>query len=235
MLHYRFVADAIEAPPEARNAILRAVAADEHLGRGHEREMRASLRTLQRWVARYEKDKLKGLMRPERSDKGKMSGLSDAALARIIALRKEEPSRSTPTLIDIVERSGEVAVGALRRSTLDRHLDKQSASRRMMRVLGQKRHVRLSLPCPLDFVVGDFHAGPYICTDAGDVRRTELEAFIDHHTSCQSAVVSCQFRSRGSRTRSALCPKPKTGRRTKLATGTESRAVEEALLLLADN
>jgi putative transposase len=50
----------------------------------------------------------------------------------------------------------------------------------MLHVLGTKRHVRLSFPHPLDFVVGDFHAGPYIRDDAGVIRRTELGAWIDH-------------------------------------------------------
>jgi hypothetical protein len=63
---------------------------------------------------------------------------------RVITLRKEEPARSTPTLIDIVERGDEVAKGALRRSTLDRHLDRRGASRRMLHVLGAKARARSS-------------------------------------------------------------------------------------------
>lgn len=179
LLRYRLIADAIEAPKSARRAILRAVAAEEHAGPGGER-VRVSLRTLERWVARYDKRKLAGLVRAPRSDKGGTRSISSAALERVIALRKEEPSRSTPTLIDIVERSGEIAEGALKRSTLDRHLDQHAASRRMLHVLGTKRHVRLSFEHPLDFVVGDFHAGPWVRTDSGEIRRVELEAFIDH-------------------------------------------------------
>ncbi len=98
----------------------------------------------------------------------------------MIALRHEGTWRSTPTLIDIVERAGEVAKGSLRRSTLDRHLDRRGASRRMLHVLGEKRHVRLHFDHPLDFVLGDFHAGPYVRTATDEVRRTELGAFIDH-------------------------------------------------------
>lgn len=181
LFRYRLIVEAIEAPKEARTAILRAVAEEEHVGPRGEL-VSVSVRTLERWVARYEENKLWGLMRHERKDKGKPRSLAAAALGRIIDLRKEEPARSTPTLIDIVERSGEVAQGALKRSTLDRHLDKQSASRRMMHVLGTKRHVRLSFAHPMDFVVGDFHAGPWVRTATNEIRRTELEAFIDHAT-----------------------------------------------------
>lgn len=179
LFRYRLIAGAIEAPASARRAMLREVADEDHLGPGGVR-VRVSVRTLERWVARYEQTKLAGLMRAKRKDKGTTRSVSPAALARVITLRKEEPSRSTPTLIDIVERAGEIAPGALKRSTLDRHLDKHSASRRMLHVLGTKRHVRLSFEHPLDFVVGDFHAGPYVRTDSGEIRRAELEAFIDH-------------------------------------------------------
>ena len=179
LFRYRLIADALEAPKEAHSAILRAVAEEEHLSPGGKR-LSVTLRTLMRWVERYEQNKLQGLMRAARSDKGKTRSISTVALQRLIELRKEEPSRSTPTLVDIVERSGEVAKNTLRRSTVDRHLDKRSASRRMMHVLGTKRHVRLSFDFPLDFVVGDFHAGPWVITEAGEIRRTELEAFIDH-------------------------------------------------------
>lgn len=102
------------------------------------------------------------------------------ALERSIALRKDLSSRSTPILIDILERSGEVAKGAIKRSTLDRHLDKHGASRRMLHVLGTKRHVRLSFAYPMDFVVGDFHHGPYVRIETDEIVRAKLEAFIDH-------------------------------------------------------
>lgn len=179
LFRYRLIAEAIESPKQARAAILRAVSEQEHFGPGGKR-VSVTLRTLTRWVERYEEKKLAGLMRTVRRDKGESRSISMAALQRIIELRMQEPARSTPTLIDIVERSGEVAEGALKRSTLDRHLDKQAASRRLLQVMGTKRHVRLDFPNPMDFMVGDFHAGPWVLTDTAEVRRTELQAFIDH-------------------------------------------------------
>ena len=179
LFRYRLIAEAIEVPEGERASILSEVAAQEHLlpsgRRGH-----VSLRTLERWVKRYQSGKLEGLKRKPRKDRGRTKSITTAALERAIALRHELSGRSTSTLIDIVEREGSVAQGTLKRSTLDRHLDKRSASRRMLHVLGTKRHVRLHFEHPLDFVVGDFHAGPYVRTDTGDIRRSELHAFIDH-------------------------------------------------------
>lgn len=179
LLRYRLIADALEAPRGERTAILRVVAAGEHVGPDG-RQLRVTVRTLQRWVARFSKEKLKALARPVRKDKGKTRAVNTAALARAIELRKEEPARSTPTLIDLLERAGEIAKDSLRRSTLDRHLDHAGASRRMLHVLGEKRHVRLAFDHPLDFVVGDFHDGPYIRNAQGEIQRAKLSAFIDH-------------------------------------------------------
>ncbi len=179
LFRYRLIAEAAEAPKGERTALLREVAGAEHTGPGG-RTVRVSLRTLQRWVKRFKRGGLAALSRAPRKDKGRTRAFSEAAVARVISLRKEGTARSTPTLIDIVERAGEVAKGSLRRSTLDRHLDRRGASRRMLHVLGVKRHVRLQFDHPLDFVLGDFHAGPYVRTATGEVRRSELGAFIDH-------------------------------------------------------
>lgn len=179
LFRYRLIADAITAPRGARAEILRKVAAEEHTDPSGQ-IVHVTVRTLERWIRAYKRDKLRGLTRRHRKDRGASRAITTAAIDRAVALRREGTHRSTVTLIDILERSGEVAPGALRRSTLDRHLDKLSASRRMLHTLGEKRHVRLSFETVLAFVVGDFHAGPYVRTDGGEVRRTELGAFIDH-------------------------------------------------------
>jgi putative transposase len=181
LFRYRLIADALEAPRGARAAALREVAASEHLAPDG-RTVRVSLRTLQRWLARFASRRLDGLRRAVRRDRGCTRSVTDAALTRAVQLRQELPARSTTTLIDILERAGQVAQGALKRSTLDRHLDRRSASRRMLHVLGAKRHVRLSFDHPLDFVVGDFHVGPYVRIGPDQVVRARLGAFIDHCT-----------------------------------------------------
>src|SRR5262249_9662078 len=54
---------------------------------------------------RYQANKLAGLKRAPRRDRGQMRNVVPAALARAVALRKEEPARSTRTLIDALERA----------------------------------------------------------------------------------------------------------------------------------
>jgi transposase InsO family protein len=186
---YRLIAEAAEAPRGARARMLQ-LAASKDVTWPDGRAVRVTVRTLQRWLARFQRGGLAALVRRPRKDKGRVRAITDAALERVIALRKEQPERSTPTLIDIVERAGEIAAGGLRRSTLDRHLDRKGASRRMLHVLGAKRHVRLSFPHPLDFVVGDFHVGPYIRDAADEIRRAQLGAFIDH---CSRYVAESRY------------------------------------------
>jgi len=179
LVRYRLIAEAASAPRGARTALLQ-LAASKEVTWPDGRAVHVTIRTLQRWLARWQLGGFAALVRRPRKDKGRVRAITEAAIERVIALRTEEPARSTPTLIDIVERAGEVAKGGVRRSTLDRHLDRRGASRRMMHVLGAKRHVRLQFEHPLDFIVGDFHAGPYVRDATGDIRRAELGAFIDH-------------------------------------------------------
>lgn len=175
----RVIAEALDAPSGARAAVLREIAERDHV-QPDGQTVRVSVRTLQRWIRRFNRDKFVGLMRRRRHDAGKLRALTEAAIERAIQLRKEQSARSTHTLIDLMQRAGEVAPGTIKRSTLDRHLDDRSASRRMMGVLGVKRHVRLQFDHPFDFVVGDFKAGPYVRTESGEIRRTELGSWIDH-------------------------------------------------------
>jgi len=179
LFRHGLIAEAIALPKGERAAKLREIADKEHTDPDGKTKC-VDVRTLERWIQRFKKYGVTGLMRRPRKDRGRSRTITAAALERAIALRKEGTDRSTPTLIDILVRSGAVVKGTLRRSTLDRHLDKKSASRRMMHTLGDKRYVRLCFDHPLDFVVGDFHAGPYVRTVTGEIRRAELGAFIDH-------------------------------------------------------
>lgn len=179
LFRYHLIADAIELEGEAQKPLLAEAAKRDYLTPWGER-LKVSERTLERWVERFKAGGLSGLLRTVRKDKGHPRSMTAALVDLAIKLRKEQADRSTETLIDIMERSGMVGKGAIHRSTLDRHLDRAGQSRRMLHVAGTKRHVRLLFAHPLDFVVADFHAGPYVRTDTGELQRAELGAFIDH-------------------------------------------------------
>jgi hypothetical protein len=76
LFRYRLIAEAVEARKGERAAILRPCAGEEHLCPDG-RPMRVTLRTLQRWVARFEREKLAGLMRLPRKDKVGLEFIDD--------------------------------------------------------------------------------------------------------------------------------------------------------------
>jgi len=89
LYRYRLIADALAAPKGARSAILREVAAVEQVAPDG-RARRVSMRTLERWLARYQRDSLRGLVRRRRKDRGRSRALPGAALDRAIATFKRD-------------------------------------------------------------------------------------------------------------------------------------------------
>ncbi|MFH1185800.1 MAG: DDE-type integrase/transposase/recombinase [Chloroflexota bacterium] len=146
-------------------------------------ERRFSERTLWSWWSAYRKQGLTGLLPRERSDKGLPREITPELLAAAIEKRKEIPSRSTATIIDILEREKVVSRDQLRRSTLDRHLEHAGHSRRRLRSLGDKRYIRMLFERPNQFWVGDYHEAPILFDPkTGKFRTVHLSAFIDHYS-----------------------------------------------------
>src|SRR5919106_2417763 len=145
------------------------------------RERRFSARTLWTWWSAYRQYGLDGLLPKRRQDRGTLRALSPEVLAAAIALRREVPSRSTATLIDILATAGRVGRGQLHRATLDRHLGHAGVTRRRLRTLGDKRYIRLLFERPNQFWVGDYHEAPLLWEPARERYRTlHLCAVIDH-------------------------------------------------------
>ena len=106
-----------------------------------------------------------------------------ALLEAAITLRREVPSRSTATLIHILQTAGRIVPGQLRRSTLDRHLAAAGMARRRLRTLGDKRYIRLLFQRPNQLWVGDYHEAPLLWDPAHQRFRTlHLGAMIDHYS-----------------------------------------------------
>ena len=145
------------------------------------RTRRFSTRTLWTWWSAYQRHGLDGLLPHVRADRGTLRAMDAALLEAAVALRHEVPSRSTATLIHILETQRRVVPGQLRRATLDRHLARAGASRRRLKTLGDKRYIRLLFERPNQFWIGDYHEAPLLWDPAHDRYRTlHLCAFIDH-------------------------------------------------------
>jgi len=101
-------------------------------------------RTLYDWLQRYRNGGIAALRPKVRKDKGASRALSDQIIERAVALRKENTTRWTSTLIDILKRDGTLQGRPVaHRATFDRHLSRRGASRRLLRVLGAKRTIKM--------------------------------------------------------------------------------------------
>ncbi|MGH7262207.1 MAG: DDE-type integrase/transposase/recombinase, partial [Nitrospiraceae bacterium] len=146
-------------------------------------ERHFSARTLWTWWSAYQRHGLDGLLPQRRHDRGTLRALSRETLDAVIALRREAPSRSTATLIHILETQGRVVRGQLRRATLDRHLGAAGVARRRLRTLGDKRYIRLLFARPNQLWIGDYHEAPLLWEPARERYRTlHLGALLDHYS-----------------------------------------------------
>lgn len=142
-------------------------------------ERRFSVRTLWQWWGDYKAGGLTGLVPASR--KSGPRELTPELLEAAVATRKEVPSRSTTTIIDVLELQGVVPKGKLKRATLDRHLAAAGCSRRLLKTLGNKVFTRLLFPRPNKFWVGDYHEAPILWDPRRELFLTvHLSAVLDH-------------------------------------------------------
>ncbi len=177
---YRVIADAAEADGLGVTAAINQ-AANREYSRADGSRVRFSKRTLWRWLDAYQHGGLAALMPKRRKDAGKLRAIRSDVLDRAVKLRKSNTQRATKTIIDILERLEVVEPGAIKRSTLDRHLDHLGASRRILHSLGAKVFKKVLTTSALELVVADFHHGPYVrLPDEDRAHRALLLVFIDH-------------------------------------------------------
>lgn len=145
------------------------------------RERRFSARTLWTWWSAYKRGGLHGLVPASRKTGPRV--IAPEILEAAIKARREVPSRSTATLIDVLVTQNLVPPGALKRSTLDRVLSAAGASRRRLKTLGDKRFTRLLFQRPNQFWVGDYHEAPILWDPTRqDFRTVHLSALVDHYS-----------------------------------------------------
>ena len=123
-----------------------------------------SPRTIQRYVDAYNEFGMDGLEPKGRVPEHNVI-VSKEILAEAIRLRREVPSRSVPTIIQILELEGKVEPGKLKRTTLQRALAAAGYSTAMMKMYqdngyGSQRFQRVHR---CDLWQGDIKYGPCLC------------------------------------------------------------------------
>lgn len=141
-----------------------------------------SIRTIQRYLDAYYECGMDGL-RP----KGRTTGMNPVITAEIleeaIKLRREVPSRSVPTIIQILELEGKAPPGLLKRTTLQSALARAGYSSEMMKVYHDKGYAsqRFARVHRNDLWQGDIKYGLIIKINGKPV-QTYMSSLIDDAT-----------------------------------------------------
>lgn len=141
-----------------------------------------SSRTLDRYLCAYHKEGFTGLVPQGKNPETKYK-IPPELLQAAIELRRELPSRSIPTIIQILEMEGKAEPGFLRRTTLQDALQREGFSAGMMKIYcdptcGSQRFQRLHRN---DLWQGDIKYGPILKIN-GVPTQTYLSCLIDDAT-----------------------------------------------------
>lgn len=143
---------------------------------------KVSERTLRHWLRRYRKHGIDGLydgMGQPRSNKGQCKALSAEVLDGAQRLRRELPSRTVRTLIQLLKMEG-VSVEGVCERTLAHHLKQRGITRQKLE-RGEGYFQRWEQFFVNSLWQGDTAHGPYLPDPANPnkLKKTKLIAFID--------------------------------------------------------
>jgi putative transposase len=185
LFRYGLIAQLIHdpAPGGQQEQRLRELAAKTYRIPGSTRTC-VSVTTLRRYLAAYRERGFDGLRPAPRTDKGTPRAFPQQALDAAIALREEQPARTTQTLVDILARDERLNLDRpIHVHTLTTHLRWQGKTRRL---LGQnvKVHRRFERERVNDLWQGDAMVGSWLPDPdrPGKKRRAHLFCFIDDHS-----------------------------------------------------
>jgi putative transposase len=114
----------------SKRAIRAAIAAQTHII-PHSTRTTISVPTLRRWEKTYRQSGFEALKPKPRIDRGRSRVLSDETLQRAEALKRELPTRSARTIVDLLRRDAAqpAAEPSLAERTLRRHLQQRGLTR----------------------------------------------------------------------------------------------------------
>jgi len=186
LFRYGLIAQLVHTPPDTghQERFLREIAARTYTIPGSKRT-RVSVTTLRRYLKTYHDRGFDALRPAPRADVGTPRAFPPHVLERAVALREEQPARTTQTLVDILERDPSLALPphALKAHTLTTHLRRRGKTRRL---LGQaaKIYRRFEREHVNSLWQGDALVGPWLPDPQvpGRKRRAHLFCFIDDHS-----------------------------------------------------
>ena len=140
--------------------------------------------TLRRYLKHYQQGGFDALRPQERADKGIPRVLPEAALQKAIALRQEQPARTTPMLVELLQRDPHLKLDRpLNAHTLTTHLRICGQTRRLL-AQAPRSFRRFERDHPNSLWQGDAMVGPWLPdpSQPGKKRRAHLFCFLDDHS-----------------------------------------------------
>lgn len=185
LFRYGLVAQLIHDPPEPgqQEQLLREIASKTYRIPYSSRTT-VGVSTLRRYLKTYQKGGFEALQPQKRSDAGKPRAFPSEALEKAIALREEQPARTTRTIVDILQRDPEPSQEEpINVHTLSTHLRQRGKTRRLLKT-GGKTYRRFERQHVNSLWQGDAMFGPWLPDprSPGKKRRTHLFCFLDDHS-----------------------------------------------------
>ena len=180
LFRYSLIAALIHHPPDRGRleAELRQIAAQTYVI-PHSKRTRVSLASLRRYLQAYRTRGFEALLPKPRRDAGSPQAFTHEVLQRAIALREQQPERTTPMLVEILKREGQT----VNAHTLATHLRQAGKTRQLLgdRPAPTRRFERDHVNALWQ---SDVSQGPWLPDPSrpGQVRRTHLIAFLDDHS-----------------------------------------------------
>lgn len=185
LFRYGLIAPLVHDSPQAGQLepALRAIAAKPYRIPGSTRT-RVSVTTLRRYLKTYRTHGFEGLRPASRADAGQPRAFAAEVLEEAIALREEQPARTTQTLVDILRRDPSLPrAKPLNVHTLATNLRRRGKTRRLL-AQQVKTYRRFEREHANSLWQGDMMFGPWLPdpNTPGKKRRTYLFCFIDDHS-----------------------------------------------------
>ena len=185
LFRYGLIAQLIHTPPDTgrQERLLREIASRTYTIPGSTRT-HVSITTLRRYLKTYREKGFDALRPLPRTDTGTPRAFPPEVLDKAIALREEQPARTTQTIVDILQRDESISLPrSLNVHTLTTHLRRRGKTRRVLAQTG-KTYRRFERDHVNSLWQGDALVGPWLPDPyaPGKKRRAHLFCFIDDHS-----------------------------------------------------
>jgi hypothetical protein len=152
----------------------------------YSKRKRIGITTLRRYLKQYQQGGFDALRPQERSDKGVPRALAVEVVEKAIALREEQPTRTTAMIVNILKQDQDLKLKVeqpLNVHTLTTHLRQKGKTRRLLANTG-RTFQRFERQHANSLWQGDMMFGPWLPdpNQPGKKRRAHLFCFIDDHS-----------------------------------------------------